>query len=382
MNNFGDRFQEAFGKRQSEVGRFNLAIFGKTGVGKSTLINAIFGEDVAKTGIGEPVTTANRLHVHRSGTLGIFDTIGLEIGKDSRDIISDLREYVHATRQEPLEDQIHVAWYCVRFADRRFEDAEADFIKEVRELGIPVVLVMTQAPMRQGTLHPDSITFASEIDGRRLPVADGHIFATMASPDPFLGSEAHGLLDVLDVTFRVAPEGVASALDAAQRVDMKRKDRDALETIWAATTAAGAAGAVPIPFSDAAVLVPIQLGMMAAIAVTYGVEVDRATTAAIAATTAASSGGRILAGSLLKLLPGLGSAVGGAINGAVAATLTFSMGAAWASVCHQIAEGKLRTLEGVLDTDAIRDLFTSEFKSRFKRRAKDRGDVPDHTLEA
>ena len=63
---------------------------------------------------------------------------------------------------------------------------------------------------------------------------------------------------------------------------------------------------------------------LAAIAVTYGVEVDRATTAAIAATTAASSGGRILAGSLLKLLPGLGSAVGGAINGAVAATLTGS----------------------------------------------------------
>ena len=34
-------------KQNAALGRFNLAIFGKTGVGKSTLINAIFGEEVA-----------------------------------------------------------------------------------------------------------------------------------------------------------------------------------------------------------------------------------------------------------------------------------------------------------------------------------------------
>ena len=367
MDNFGDEFRKAFDKHQDDVGRFNLAIFGKTGVGKSTLINAVFGENVAKTGIGEPVTKANHLHMHRSGTLGIFDTVGLEIGKNSRDIIGEVREYVDATRQKPLQDQIHVAWYCVRFGDRRFEDTEADFIKEVQKLGIPVVLVMTQAPMRDGVLHPDIATFASEIDGRGLPVAGDRIFPTMAEGDAFYRIEPHGLIEVLNVTFRVAPAGVASALDAAQRVDMKRKEQAAWSAITAASTAAGAAGAVPIPFSDAAILVPIQLGMMAAIASIYGVEIDKATTAATAATAAASSGGRILAGGLLKLVPGIGSAVGGAINAAVAAGVTFAMGAAWGAVCHQLAEGKLRTVEGLLDTDAIRDMFTSEFKMRFKR---------------
>jgi 50S ribosome-binding GTPase len=51
----------------------NLAVFGKTGVGKSTLINAIFGEEVARTGIGRPVTEGSRLYVTRSGSLGLYD---------------------------------------------------------------------------------------------------------------------------------------------------------------------------------------------------------------------------------------------------------------------------------------------------------------------
>ena len=34
----------------------NILICGKTGVGKSTLINAVFGDHLAKTGIGQPVT--------------------------------------------------------------------------------------------------------------------------------------------------------------------------------------------------------------------------------------------------------------------------------------------------------------------------------------
>src|SRR4051812_33127463 len=36
--------------------RMNLLIVGKTGTGKSTLVNAVFGDEVASTGVGRPVT--------------------------------------------------------------------------------------------------------------------------------------------------------------------------------------------------------------------------------------------------------------------------------------------------------------------------------------
>src|SRR3954468_10972307 len=51
-----DSFRTEYEHQSAATGRFNLAVFGKTGVGKSTLVNAIFGEEVARTGIGEPVT--------------------------------------------------------------------------------------------------------------------------------------------------------------------------------------------------------------------------------------------------------------------------------------------------------------------------------------
>jgi uncharacterized protein (DUF697 family) len=64
----------------------------------------------------------------------------------------------------------------------------------------------------------------------------------------------------------------------------------------------------------------------------------------------------------------MGSVVGGAINAGVASTLTWSMGQAWTAVCIRIAKGGLTGVDGVLDSDAIRMLFMSEFKDQARRR--------------
>ena len=58
-------------------------IIGKTGVGKSTLLNSIFGEDLAKTGIGEPITKEFKKHTKDGFHLAIFDSPGIESGKEN-----------------------------------------------------------------------------------------------------------------------------------------------------------------------------------------------------------------------------------------------------------------------------------------------------------
>lgn len=366
---FRSAFRAEFDKQGLEVGRFNLALFGKTGVGKSTLLNAVFGEQVADTGIGRPVTMDSHLHIDRyGGHLGILDTRGLEVGKDSSRLLKELDGVMKHARSQPLSEHLHVAWYCVRGMDRRFEDSEADFIKRLVALGLPVVLVLTQVPMRDGVYHPDALALAASILERDLPVVDRRAYLTQAAPDPFTGAPAHGLHDLLDATFRCVPDGVATALVAAQAIDGARKVRAARRAIRTAVSSAGTAAAVPIPFSDAALLVPIQLAMMARISHVYGISMERSAIMSTIATTAATQGGRAAVTGLLKMVPGAGSVVGGAIGAGVAGTFTYAMGTAWQSVCERAAAGQL-SVDGVLDDERGR----AAFLEAFRRGAQEKG---------
>ncbi|MCB5275937.1 GTPase Era [Arthrobacter sp. SO5] len=362
-----DEFRQKWQEQADKMGRFNLAIFGKTGVGKSTLINAIFGEDVAPTGIGEPVTMENHLYLHRAGFLGLLDTRGLEIGRDTDTLIAELGTYVRRMRANPLSEQIHVAWYCVRATDRRFEDTEAEFIRRLHELGLPVVAVLTQVPSRDGEHHGDALTLADHIAELGLPIVGGRPILVMATGDDFTRQVEHGLKDLLDATFRVAPEGVEFALAAAQKIDLGRKRKQANDTVRLAAALALTVGAIPIPMADAGPLVTIQLGMMARVAAIYGVKVETATLAAAVATTVAVAAGRSAVVSLLKLIPGAGTVVGGTISAAVASTFTMAVGGAWAVVCGELTQGRLKGVDGAVDNEMVRELFQAQFGVWFSK---------------
>jgi uncharacterized protein (DUF697 family)/GTPase SAR1 family protein len=368
-----EAFETAFADAEVKIGRFNLAVFGKTGVGKSTLVNAIFGEAVAATGIGRPVTQGSHLYVHRTGKLGIYDTQGLEVGRDTDRIVGELQRFIERSRSLPFPEQVHLAWYCVRATDRRFEPTEAVFIRKLAALDLPVVLVLTQVPGRRdgsGRLFiaPDTLELARQVEQMELPVHDGRPVLVNAIADPFTGVEQHGLLDLLDATFRLAPDEAAEALVAAQKIDPARKAAAAEKAVNAAAAAATAAGFTPIPFADAAILVPIQISLMAKIANIYDIPMQRATVASLAATTVTTQAGRATATGLLKLVPGVGTLAGGAITGGVAGTITYAVGHAWHRVCIGMAEGKYQTVSGTLDSATVQRVFNEEVAAIVRRR--------------
>jgi len=358
----------AYGEALRELGRFNLAIFGKTGVGKSTLINAIFGSEVAATGTGRPVTLKTEYHEHPSGYFGVYDSEGIEVGQEGDEILARFRALIEERRQGPVSEQIHVIWYCVRAGDLRFEDSQAEFVRRLAADGVPVLFVLTQVPTRDNAIHPEVRKLAESVLERDLPLAGGNrVFFTMARPDDFGGFPAHGLRELLDATFRVAPDAVETALIAAQKIDLERKVAKARTYTKAASATAAGIGATPIPIADAALLVPVQVGLMAKIAAIFGLNVSTGTFASVAGAAFTAGGvtqaGRYLATSMLKMVPGAGTIAGGTIRAGVASSLTYAVGEAWIVVCTRLL-GLGPRATGALESKAIREMFVQALKER------------------
>lgn len=60
----------------------NILLMGATGVGKSSLINGLFGQEIAKAGTGKPVTQHLEKYVYVDEEKGLilWDTKGIEAG--------------------------------------------------------------------------------------------------------------------------------------------------------------------------------------------------------------------------------------------------------------------------------------------------------------
>lgn len=133
-------YKEALQKR----GHANIIIAGRTGVGKSTLINAVFNGKFATTGQGRPVTQNIREIKKPDIPLSIFDTRGLEIA-DFEETLQALEQIILERRTDDPNQHIHVAWVCISEESRRVERAEEELVEMLNSYGIPVIVVITKA---------------------------------------------------------------------------------------------------------------------------------------------------------------------------------------------------------------------------------------------
>lgn len=363
---FEQRLAEAF----RALGCFNLAVFGKTGVGKSTLVNAVFGRDVARTGVGSPVTRGLVYYRHPDGFLGVYDSEGFETGTAGDAIVAGLTRLVDEHRVKSLDEQIHAVWYLVRWSDRRFERSQEQFVRELAALGLPVILVMTQVPSRDGEVHPEAREFAEYIEGLGLPLRPrGRVVLTNALVDEFTQSPVFGLQTLLDDTYAVIPDVAEAALTAAQVLDVGRKKKAVAAIINQAVVVAAGVGATPIPFADAALLVPNQVTMIARITAAYGLPPNRsralAAVGSVVLTGGATMAGRYAVTSLLKFVPG-GAIAGSAISATVAGALTKAVGIAWARVCEYALGLDDVSRDSFLSSPQVTDQFLRYLKDAKK----------------
>ena len=96
--------------------------------------------------------------------------------------------------------------------------------------------------------------------------------------------------------------------------------------IHTAAAAAAATAASPIPFSDAALLIPIQATMITGLYKANGANISQGFVKGVLKATMISTFGKSLAGNLLKFIPVVGTLAGGTINAGVAVGFTEALG--------------------------------------------------------
>ncbi|GAA7245943.1 hypothetical protein ID0469_00400 [Helicobacter pylori] len=130
--------------------------------------------------------------------------------------------------------------------------------------------------------------------------------------------------------------------------------------IHLASGAAGGVGLIPIPFSDALAIAPIQAGMIYKMNDAFGVKIEDSVAASLITgllgVTAVAQVGRVLVNGLLKFIPVVGSVAGGT----TAAIITEGIGLAYLKVletCFNDETGEVK----LPAMDTIKFLFKENY---------------------
>ena len=350
--------------------RGNVLVIGNSGVGKSTLINSVLGDEKAKTGYGSSGTT-DKLEIYESEEVAfrIIDTVGFEpsLVKGWK-AINAVKKWSKESAKNGKEDsEINVIWFCVEGTSSKL------FPKTIKDLSkatamwetVPIVVEITKSysvPERTQNIEMVSNAFAKQ---KRYSKNLKHIVPVVASTytlNDTAFAAPEGITELIDVTNELMPEGIKAGAHDIYNFKLKRKKGLAQSIVALSTTAAVTVAAVPISLADALILSPIEVAQINGLAQLYEinkgedskqflnsiVEVGTVSTAAKAAI------------STLKAVPGINIAAS-VLNAIIAGAIVAAIGEGCIYAFEKVYTGE----KSIEDIDWVKKVMESKLSPQF-----------------
>jgi len=350
--------------------RGNVLVIGNSGVGKSTLINAVLGEEKAKTGWGITGTT-DRLEIYESKSIPfrIIDSVGFEPSFIKRQkAINAVKKWSKASAKQGNEyNEINVIWFCIDgTTSKLFPNTIKDLLRAISIWKtVPVITVITKSysvPERENNIKMVKEAFnkqkqyANKLEEIIPVVADKY----QINDSIFVAPE--GITELIDITNKIMPEGIKAGEKDIFNFKLNRKRALAHSIVGVSTASGVTVGAVPIPFADALILSPIEIGEINAIAKIYGIKKNDTSTKFINSivevgtiSTAAKT-----AISALKAIPGINLAAS-VLNAIIAGSIIAAIGEGSIYVFEKIYTGE----KSMSDIDWVKKVMESKLSSQF-----------------
>ncbi|WP_179891149.1 GTPase [Bacillus sp. AFS017274] len=367
-----DNYRQKFEKDMTHP---NIILCGKTGVGKSTLINSIFRERLAETSTGEPVTMGLTKYKKEGVPITLFDTRGLELDNETRDKVKQeiTDEIVQRSKSTDVSEHMHIMWYCISNESDRLEPVEEEWIRQFSSK-MKVILVLTKT-------YSQNENFLSYLNNENFPVV--YITQVLAEPKILMGGfniPEHGLIELTQKTYEHLPDAVKYAFTNAQAVDAETKEKEAKKWLYLHLTTSGAAGLIPLG-GDLVAVWAAQVWMISHISSIFGLPKDKKFSKelikAITGGTLGASGPKGLMKVSEKIAGKLGkecfkqllknsNLIIKAVSAGSSVVATLIIGNTFINACKKIVS---ENLVEQLSKEEIQELLQKAYEEEYKRRS-------------
>ncbi|MGL2602445.1 GTPase [Helicobacter pylori] len=359
-----EHFKNLKGIKESKM---NVLLMGATGVGKSSLINALFGKEIAKAGVGKPITQHLEKYIDEQKGLILWDTKGIEY-KNYHDTMQSIKKEMEDSFKTLSEKEaIDVAYLCVKETSGRVQDRES--LSFAKNWNIPTIVVFTHTQAEVGDAFvQETKGIIDEEWGFKGFVRAYVRVNSVAFSFRGLKVPVEGLEELVAETEKCLSDAIKNKKNhflSIQKANIQKRKQAMIEEcktiIHVASGAAGAAGLIPIPFSDALAIAPIQAGMIYKMNDAFGMDLDKSMATSLVAgllgVTAVAQVGRTLVNGFLKFIPVVGSVAGGA----TAAVITEGIGFAYLKVLEKCFNDET----GEVNLPGEVGMITSLFKENY-----------------